>query len=205
MLFEILGEGLKAAICRIMENKIAFGLLPAAMFMNGESFFIQKSHDVLGFEPYIVHASYVAGKLAKRERFREAGLWQVRITHCSHSMLPYPLKKAARKTSSRPHCQSFCMNYGMKIWKICETEIDFEIVENVCGKLRWKVMEPNFWLSKILPQFLHLVPTKVGLELRFDCAGEDWEYTSRPEFDLFGAGSTSKPFEPRWASRKYVS
>ena len=62
---------------RSANSPVIMGLLPAATFMNGESFFNQRSHQILGFEPYIVHASFIPGRVAKKEHFVEAGLWRV--------------------------------------------------------------------------------------------------------------------------------
>lgn len=52
------------------------GILPVATFCSGHTFFVQHMADVLGLEPYVVHATFqFSGTPGKRHRMREALLW----------------------------------------------------------------------------------------------------------------------------------
>lgn len=68
-------------VSRAMSKSIRAGLLPAALFQNGHTFFVQQTAQALGNQPYAVHASYVPGKFKKVHHFREALLWHVRSCH----------------------------------------------------------------------------------------------------------------------------
>ncbi|KAK3284820.1 hypothetical protein CYMTET_7548 [Cymbomonas tetramitiformis] len=63
-------------------NQVSVGVLPLLYFQNGHSYFTQKLHERRSVKPYVVHATYQYGDGAvfpfgKRQRFREAGLWQM--------------------------------------------------------------------------------------------------------------------------------
>ena len=50
-----------------------------ALFMNGHGYFVGSSHVKLGVKSFAAHATYSLDRhdgLAKRQRFREAGLWR---------------------------------------------------------------------------------------------------------------------------------
>jgi hypothetical protein len=55
------------------------GALPMGLFMNGHGYFVGASHARLQVQPLAVHATYSLDRhdgVAKRQRFREAGLWR---------------------------------------------------------------------------------------------------------------------------------
>ena len=60
------------------QGKLTLGALPLPLFANGHGYFVQSAHTRLGVAPFAVHATYTLDRhdgLAKRQRFREAGLW----------------------------------------------------------------------------------------------------------------------------------
>ena len=62
------------------DKSLKLGGLPMALFMNGHGYFVQAAHVRLKTTPIAVHATYSLDNhdaLAKRQRFREAGLWSV--------------------------------------------------------------------------------------------------------------------------------
>lgn len=64
--------------CRAYDGSIMMGILPVATFCSGHTFFVQGMADVLGLEPYVVHATFqFSGTPGKRHRMREALLWDV--------------------------------------------------------------------------------------------------------------------------------
>jgi len=63
-------------------GNIKMGILPLLFFQNGHTYFTQKLHERRNIVPYVVHATYQYGDGAlfpfgKRQRMREAGLWQM--------------------------------------------------------------------------------------------------------------------------------
>lgn len=57
------------------------GILPVATFCSGHTFFVQRMADVLGLQPYVVHATFqFSGTPGKRHRMRESLLWDV-VSH----------------------------------------------------------------------------------------------------------------------------
>ena len=80
-------------LCRGYDGKFLFGILPVATFCSGHTFFVQRMPEKLGLDPYVAHATYqYSGTPGKRHRFREALLWNVRLT--LSCLLP-PLKHMA--------------------------------------------------------------------------------------------------------------
>ena len=60
-------------------SSFRLGALPMALFMNGHGYFVGSSHVKLGVKSFAAHATYSLDRhdgLAKRQRFREAGLWR---------------------------------------------------------------------------------------------------------------------------------
>jgi len=58
--------------CRAMEKQLVAGVLPAVLFQNGHTYFVQRVDKPLGIQPYAVHASFIAGKNVKIFHFRES-------------------------------------------------------------------------------------------------------------------------------------
>jgi hypothetical protein len=61
------------------DKTLRLGALAMPLFMNGHGYFVQRAHVRLGFTPLAVHATYSLDNhdnVAKRQRFREAGLWE---------------------------------------------------------------------------------------------------------------------------------
>ena len=59
-------------------SNLTLGALPLPLFANGHGYFVQSAHVALGVSPFAVHATYSLDwhdGAAKRQRFREAGLW----------------------------------------------------------------------------------------------------------------------------------
>ena len=68
------------------------GILPVATFCSGHTFFVQHMADVLGLQPYVVHATFqFSGTPGKRHRMREALLWNaVSFLACTvHAMFQF--------------------------------------------------------------------------------------------------------------------
>ncbi len=66
--------------CGAWAANLSLGYLPLPLFANGHGYFVQAAHTRLGIAPMAVHATYSLDRhdgLAKAQRFREAGLWQV--------------------------------------------------------------------------------------------------------------------------------
>ena len=62
--------------CRGYDASMLIGILPVATFCSGHTFFVQHMADVLGLQPYVVHATFqFSGTPGKRHRMREALLW----------------------------------------------------------------------------------------------------------------------------------
>lgn len=60
------------------DGRVTLGALPLALFMNGHGYFVQRAHQRLQVTPFAAHATYSLDNhdgIAKRQRFREAGLW----------------------------------------------------------------------------------------------------------------------------------
>ena len=52
------------------------GILPVSTFCSGHTFFVQRMADVMGLQPYVVHATFqFSGTPGKRHRMRESLLW----------------------------------------------------------------------------------------------------------------------------------
>ena len=69
-----------AWVMEAWDKSLSLGALPLTLFQNGHGYFVQASHTRLGVSPICVHATYSLDNhdaLAKAQRFREAGLWQV--------------------------------------------------------------------------------------------------------------------------------
>ena len=67
-----------AASHRGFDGKLRMGILPVATFCSGHTFFVQRMADVLGLQPYVVHATFqFSGTPGKRHRMRESLLWDV--------------------------------------------------------------------------------------------------------------------------------
>ena len=59
---------------------LSLGALPLPLFANGHGYFVQRAHTRLRVAPFCVHATYsldMHDGVAKAQRFREAGLWDV--------------------------------------------------------------------------------------------------------------------------------
>ena len=62
------------------DGNLTLGALPLPLFANGHGYFVQSAHTRLKVSPFAVHATYSLDwhdGVAKRQRFREAGLWMV--------------------------------------------------------------------------------------------------------------------------------
>ncbi|KAL6599545.1 hypothetical protein ACP70R_045682 [Stipagrostis hirtigluma subsp. patula] len=58
------------------DGKLKLGVLPASIFCNGHTYFVQGMHQQLHLEPYAVHTTFqYAGTEGKRHRLREAMLF----------------------------------------------------------------------------------------------------------------------------------
>ena len=60
------------------QGNLTLGALPLPLFANGHGYFVQSAHTALNVAPFAVHATYTLDYhdgTAKRQRFREAGLW----------------------------------------------------------------------------------------------------------------------------------
>ncbi|TVU46317.1 hypothetical protein EJB05_05843 [Eragrostis curvula] len=58
------------------DGKLKLGVLPASIFCNGHTYFVQGMHQQLHLEPYAVHTTFqYAGTEGKRNRLREAMLF----------------------------------------------------------------------------------------------------------------------------------
>jgi len=71
------------------------GILPVSTFCSGHTFFVQRMADVMGLQPYVVHATFqFSGTPGKRHRMRESLLWDavgfeskaVEFVHSSYVM-----------------------------------------------------------------------------------------------------------------------
>mmetsp|Transcript_35964 Transcript_35964/g.88593 ORF Transcript_35964/g.88593 Transcript_35964/m.88593 type:complete len:683 (-) Transcript_35964:285-2333(-) len=59
------------------KGNLKVGILPVSIFASGHTYFVQRMHEKLGLEPYVVHATFqFSGTEGKRHRMREALLWQ---------------------------------------------------------------------------------------------------------------------------------
>lgn len=59
------------------DGKLKVGILPVSMFASGHTYFVQRMHEKVGLEPYVVHATFqYSGTEGKRHRMREALLWE---------------------------------------------------------------------------------------------------------------------------------
>ena len=61
------------------DKSLRLGALAMPLFMNGHGYFVQSAHKRLKTAPLAVHATYSLDNhdaVAKRQRFREAGLWE---------------------------------------------------------------------------------------------------------------------------------
>ena len=60
------------------QGTLLVGILPVATFASGHTFFVQRMHEKLHQQPYVVHATVqFSGTDGKRHRLREALLWDV--------------------------------------------------------------------------------------------------------------------------------
>eukprot|EP01018_Ginkgo_biloba_P007783 Gb_19824 [translate_table: standard] len=58
------------------DGTLKLGILPANVFCNGHTYFVQAQHEQLGLDPYAVHTTFqFAGTEGKRHRLREAKLF----------------------------------------------------------------------------------------------------------------------------------
>jgi hypothetical protein len=61
-----------------LQGKLKMGILPVATFASGHTFFVQRMHEKVKLQPYVVHATFqFSGTDGKRHRLREALLWDV--------------------------------------------------------------------------------------------------------------------------------
>ena len=59
------------------DGKLKVGVLPVSMFASGHTYFVQRMHEKVGLDPYVVHATFqYSGTEGKRHRMREALLWE---------------------------------------------------------------------------------------------------------------------------------
>ena len=57
-------------------GKLKIGILPVATFTSGHTYFVQRMHEVVGRDPYVIHATFqFSGTDGKRHRLREALVW----------------------------------------------------------------------------------------------------------------------------------
>jgi hypothetical protein len=58
-------------------GELKVGILPVSIFASGHTYFVQRMHEKLKLDPYVVHATFqYSGTEGKRHRMREALLWQ---------------------------------------------------------------------------------------------------------------------------------
>jgi len=58
------------------DETLTIGILPASIFCSGHTFFVQHKYREFGLQPYVAHATFqYSGTVGKRNRFREALLW----------------------------------------------------------------------------------------------------------------------------------
>ncbi|KAK9844822.1 hypothetical protein WJX74_007256 [Apatococcus lobatus] len=58
------------------DGRLHLGALPVSLFCNGHTFFVQRLHDSLKVEPYVIHTVFqFSGTPGKRHRLREEQLW----------------------------------------------------------------------------------------------------------------------------------
>ncbi|EOD35190.1 hypothetical protein EMIHUDRAFT_441009, partial [Emiliania huxleyi CCMP1516] len=72
------GEWIMRRLHEDWDGNLSLGALPLPLFMNGHGYFVQAAHRSLQVSPFAVHATYSLDNhdgVAKRQRFREAGLW----------------------------------------------------------------------------------------------------------------------------------
>ena len=72
------GEWLMDHLHEDWEGSLVLGALPLPLFSNGHGYFVQRAQVSLKVAPFAVHATYSLDYHdggAKRQRFREAGLW----------------------------------------------------------------------------------------------------------------------------------
>mmetsp|Transcript_35302 Transcript_35302/g.110769 ORF Transcript_35302/g.110769 Transcript_35302/m.110769 type:complete len:400 (-) Transcript_35302:84-1283(-) len=72
------GEWILRRLHEDWDGNLSLGALPLPLFMNGHAYFVQAAHRSLQVSPFAVHATYSLDNhdgVAKRQRFREAGLW----------------------------------------------------------------------------------------------------------------------------------
>ncbi len=63
-------------VFRGFDGKLRMGILPVSTFCSGHTFFVQRMADVMGLQPYVVHATFqFSGTPGKRHRMRESLLW----------------------------------------------------------------------------------------------------------------------------------
>lgn len=56
---------------------LVVGILPTSIFASGHTFFVSRTYEQLGLEPYVVHATFqYSGTPGKRNRLREFMLWK---------------------------------------------------------------------------------------------------------------------------------
>ncbi len=60
-------------VFRGFDGKLRMGILPVSTFCSGHTFFVQRMADVMGLQPYVVHATFQFS--GQRHRMRESLLW----------------------------------------------------------------------------------------------------------------------------------
>lgn len=64
--------------CRGYDGRLRLGALPVSLFCNGHTYFVQRLHESLKVDPYVVHTVFqFSGTPGKRHRLREDQLWNV--------------------------------------------------------------------------------------------------------------------------------
>lgn len=70
---------------KVYNETLLLGILPVSLFCSGHTYFVQNMPDKVGVEPYVVHATFqYSGTPGKRNRFREALLWEDDDSYFQH-------------------------------------------------------------------------------------------------------------------------
>ncbi|KAL6839539.1 hypothetical protein ACP4OV_030809 [Aristida adscensionis] len=78
LIHKVFGQSVEGAddLVYAYDGKLKLGVLPASIFCNGHTYFVQGMHQQLHLEPYAVHTTFqYAGTEGKRHRLREAMLF----------------------------------------------------------------------------------------------------------------------------------
>ena len=84
---------------KVYNETLLLGILPVSLFCSGHTYFVQNMPEKIGVKPYVVHATFqYSGTPGKRNRFREALLWEDEDSYFQH---PKGFISAHHKISER--------------------------------------------------------------------------------------------------------